>query len=119
MSAHARMLGHRALTGHGCRSRLAGLVTITVLLLTGAFAGPAQATTNVTADNSTVSQATGARTVYKIGFTAPQLTGGQQIQVTFNNGGDLSQIFSSVTDSTTARWSGGPAAGPLRGPPRR
>jgi hypothetical protein len=63
--------------------------------------------TNVTADNSSVTQATGARAVYKIGFTASSTGGlagaaGSQITITFPNNTDITQIFSiNITDTTT------------------
>ena len=75
-----------------------GLLTLLALIALATFAGAAQATvTGVTADNSSVSQAAGARTVYKVGFTAhatltttSQSTG--TITITFPNGTDITQI---------------------------
>ncbi len=107
------MVAGSVLTGHSGRKRrprlrlLVLLIGVTALTM-AALAGVAHATvSNVTADNSSVSQAVGARTVYKIGFTAATtLTTSAQgtgtITIGFPSGTDLTQIFSvSVTDSTT------------------
>ena len=88
--------------------RLVGAFTLVASLFMGVFAGLAHATVaNVTASNSQVSQATGARTVYVIGFTAgTTLTSTSQstgtITITLPNGTDLSQIGTvNITDTTT------------------
>jgi IPT/TIG domain len=95
---------------HGRGFRLAFLALLTLVALTAlsAFAGAAQATVNgVTADNSSVSQAAGARTVYKVGFVAQMtLTSTSQstgtITITFPNGTDITQIQSfDIRDGAT------------------
>ena len=92
------------------RVRFICLFVTGALLATGAFAGSAQATvSSVTADNSLVSQAAGARDVYKIGFTAgTNLTTNAQstgtITITFPSGTDLSQIASDVKTSRENRY---------------
>ena len=86
-----------------------GLLIVGAIMLLGPLAGTAKATViNVTADNSSVSRATGARTVYKIGFAAATtLTSSAQagtgtITIGFPNGTDLTQIFAAnITDTTT------------------
>src|SRR5206468_8990209 len=63
--------------------------------------------TNVTASNTQVSQAAGARTRYKAGFTASPTGGlagaaGSQFTITFPNGTDITQIFSwDIHDNNT------------------
>ncbi len=106
MRAYAPNLGHRTLTNPG-RAWLAAVTTIAALLLM-LFAGVAQATvSNVTAANNSVSQATGARTVYTIGFTAgAALTSTAQstgtITITFPNNTDVTQIFAiDIRDGAT------------------
>ena len=92
MRAHAQELGHRALAGNK-RVRLAGLATLTALLVMGLFAGVAQASsvTSLTVDNTSPSAAAGAKTVYKISFntTAGPLAGSDQITINFPAGTTL------------------------------
>src|SRR5207253_2202309 len=63
--------------------------------------------TNVTAANSQVSQAAGARTVYTIGFKTSATGGlagaaGSQFTITFPNDTDVTKIFTiSIVDTTT------------------
>jgi IPT/TIG domain len=104
MRAYARDLGHRAWKDQSQGIRRSAAITIAVLLLMGVFAGAAQAAiTNVAADNSSVSQAAGARTVYKVGFTSGvKLTTADHITITFPNGTDVTKIFSfNIVDTTT------------------
>src|SRR6478672_224948 len=108
MRANARKLGHRA-TGVQSRVRLAGLTTMSVLLLMAAFAGVAQASSvsNVTVDNTSVTTAAGAQTVYTVGFKASGTGGlsgaaGSTIAITFPAGTDLSHIFAGqIKDNST------------------
>ncbi len=95
-SAHRRSL---------LRLPVVGVVTITALMVMGAFAGVAQASSvsNVTVANAPPSTGAGARTVYKVAFvtsTGP-LSGANQITINFAAPTDPSTVVnSSVTDTT-------------------
>jgi hypothetical protein len=105
MRAHVPNLGHRAFEHHSRRFRRAGLLTVAVLVLLGAFAGVAHAgvVSNVTVDNTNPSNAAGGRTVYTVGFTTSSTGGlsnaaGSQITLSFPASTNLTHLNgSSVT----------------------
>ena len=94
---------------------------VSVLLLMGVFAGAAQGdVTNVTAANSSVSQASGARTVYTIGFTAGTTLSSEHGTTSrpFPNNTDVTKIFAIDIRTAPRRSATSAATRPPASTPR-
>jgi hypothetical protein len=88
------------------RVSLLGLLAIATLISMGAFAGVASAAvSNVTVDNTSVTTAASAQTVYTVNFktsSSGALASGNTITIAFPTGTDLTRIFAGkVVDVST------------------